>query len=344
MAELNEGSVSIEAVYELNKVTENPLFEGFAFSNSAPSLLGRVRLSEDFVPQDTIHTRNWTVPKLSRLWNKSTSVSGRVRPFNDYPCIDMTIPAFSARAVECLRQFLAANGELLSVKNAVGSYYAYNITTVADVVDTSKSSIDFFDPEAKACALEVDHFVLKKNRLKGLSIFRLPELPNSVFVTDKVKECVEVNGLNGFHFVKIWPYPLGTNWELEEVKRRRAKKPKKSTTASASNQANSVVLVLEFQGKKPTSAESKLIKGYLDDLDAQLTGQLSMSAPYFGNLEGTENIDGACRIFLSCASADKLATKLLGWLRNLQWPGSVRAVKRNGNFADPDAREVDFEF
>jgi hypothetical protein len=38
---------------------------------------------------------------------------GRVAEFNDYPGVDMVLPAFSERAVKSLGSLLEPNGELL---------------------------------------------------------------------------------------------------------------------------------------------------------------------------------------------------------------------------------------
>ena len=40
---------------------------------------------------------------------------GHVRRFNDYPCINMSRPAFSQRAVDLLRDVLEPNGEPLMI-------------------------------------------------------------------------------------------------------------------------------------------------------------------------------------------------------------------------------------
>src|SRR5437899_2637605 len=95
-------------IYQLQPVLDDPRFEGFAYEDS-PSLRGKFSLVEDFLPDSTT---GWAAPHLARIW-KPLKVIGRVRPFNDYPCISLMIPAFSERAVASLRDFLEPNGELL---------------------------------------------------------------------------------------------------------------------------------------------------------------------------------------------------------------------------------------
>ena len=81
--------------------------------------------------------RNWTVPPLAPFWTPQR-VIGQVRPFNDYPCVDLIVPAFSRKAVDALRNLLEPNGELLPLVAEVGEYFAYNITTVADILDQNE--------------------------------------------------------------------------------------------------------------------------------------------------------------------------------------------------------------
>ncbi|WP_339749183.1 hypothetical protein [uncultured Rubinisphaera sp.] len=90
-------------IYELNVITEDPRFEGFALTVS-PSILGRDSLDEDLTPgfSEAEDNPDWKQPSLSNYWTPPTVV-GRVAEFNDYPGVDMVLPAFSERAINALR-------------------------------------------------------------------------------------------------------------------------------------------------------------------------------------------------------------------------------------------------
>src|SRR5262249_39700345 len=135
--------------YKLDPVTDDPRYEGFAFVREE-SIRGKViggqsAMEWDFNPDNMLtEGRAWTVTPLRPYWTPQP-VRGRVRAFNDYPCVNLLIPAFSRRAVDALRDFLEPNGELLPLVSSVGEYYAYNITTVADALDEQKSEIEWLD-------------------------------------------------------------------------------------------------------------------------------------------------------------------------------------------------------
>jgi hypothetical protein len=190
------------ALYNLDTITDDPEFEGFGFVRGE-SLRGKRRLTFDFGPDD-IQTkgRGWTVTPLAPIWVPQP-VLGRVKPHNDYPCVNLTIPAFSRRAVDALRDFLEPNGELLPLLSPLGEYYAYNITTVADILDHERSEIEWFN-ERRVSALRIRRYECIPEKLAGLSIFRLVEMSSSTFVHQVFVDRVRQHGLQGFDFTRLW--------------------------------------------------------------------------------------------------------------------------------------------
>jgi hypothetical protein len=198
------------ALFELERIVDNPKYEGFAFANRT-SLRGKKSLTDDFMPDHVVEEgRAWKVTRMAHLWWPQPVV-GRVRPFNDFPCINLIIPAFSRRSVDALREFLEANGELLPLQTDVGEYFVYNVTTVADILDRERATVEYFN-EMPHIALSIDHFELHEDRLKDLSIFRLVEEPSRTYVTGRFASRVREHRLEGFAFVKVWPYPKGVDW------------------------------------------------------------------------------------------------------------------------------------
>lgn len=316
----------IKELYELRVITDNPIFEGFALQET-PSLLGRDDLLDDITPGYGITelSEKWTQTKLKKKW-KTPEVIGRVVPFNDYPGIDMYFPAFSRRACDSLREYLIPNGELLPIKTQVGEYYFYNITTISDALNIKKSDCDY-------APMAIDFFEFEKQKLLGLSIFRIYQWPMGVIVSDHFVDRVMSCGLNGFSFVKIWPYKKGGNWRLEGKKKIKQavvrKNPKKQT----------LVIFLQLQKEKANSIEVNKVKQLEDELDAQLVLK-SIDVPYFGSYEGIDTVDGEYRLFLSCPNVDILCQKLQPWLDHIVWPSSVSIMKRYGNMYDVDVEET----
>jgi hypothetical protein len=198
-------------LYNLDKITDNPEFEGFAFAREE-SLRNKGRLTFDFDPDDIpTKGRAWTVTPMAPIWFPQPVV-GRVNAHNDYPCVNLRIPAFSRRAVDALRDFLEPNGELLPIISPIGEYYAYNITTVVDILDHEQSDIEWFD-EKHDTALEVERYECIPEKLGGLSIFRLVEMCTSTFVHQVFVDRVRQHGLQGFAFTRLWPPPNSRSGE-----------------------------------------------------------------------------------------------------------------------------------
>lgn len=321
-------------VFELSTVTDNPIFEGFAFETDpslSPSLLGRECLEDDICPgygtSDTV--RQWQAAKLALKW-KAPRLTGRVVPFNDYPCIDVCNPAFSERACDALRELLKPNGELLPVRTESGSYFFYNVTTVVDVLDVKKSKCNFWcDPPTTA--VSIDYFEFYSSKLKGLSIFRIIDWPTPVFVSRGFVDRVYEAGLNGFEFRKVWPLARNVNWRVHGHD-----KPAKKDARKLSQ--HTLVLICSLAGKKPSRVESMKIKRIEEELDSQLVLKYH-NARYFGSYEGSDTVEKECRLFISCPDVDALIDKLKPWLAQLDWPNPVYLMKRYGDMHDKNAKE-----
>ncbi len=326
------------ALFELQQILDNPKFEGFAFSRN-DSLLGAYSLTSDFVPDRRIG-RTWSVPRLAPIWKPATVV-GRVRSYNDYPCINLAVPAFSRRAVDALRDFLEPNGELLPLISSVGEYYAYNVTTVADILDQEKSKFIFTSGGDRSIIniFDVERYECLVAKMIGLSIFRLVETGSQFYVTQAFVDRAKSQGLQGFHFVKLWPLPPGVRWK--DIYKKGLKENAEITTKRGKEnvKGNSVVLRLRADdGATPSQAEMAEIERLMDELDALLISQAT-NAPEAGSLEGHEWVGIDCRLYFSCPDPDKLVSKLWPWLKSLHWAGEVMLMKRQGEYHDASARE-----
>jgi len=320
-------------LFNLQRVVDNPLFEGFALEKG-PSVLGREDIDEDLINDFDAknHELDWKPALLVNVW-KCPKVLGRVRPFNDFPCLNMTEPTFSKRACKILKDFLEPNGELLPLQSDIGEYYFYNITSVVrDALDMKESVYQLWR-EAPSTALEIDYFSLYEERLKVPPIFRFAEYPQGAIVTDEFVKRVRDYGLNGFEFQKIWPLPRGENWRMQHKKTMKAVE-----TDQKELKQNTLVIILPFAGKKPDAAEKKQFKKLEDELDAQFVVQ-SLNQTYFGSYEGHDLVGSEYRMFLSCPDVDSLVRKLLPWLEGFEWSTKVHVMKRYSNLHDKDAEE-----
>jgi hypothetical protein len=242
--------------------------------------------------------------------------------------LELVTPVFSKRAVEALGDILTRNGELLPLRTNAGEYFAYNLKTIRNALDLRKSIIRRTNPEETA---SIKYFSFKNESLSDTTIFRVPENPNIELVTDVFKERVESSCLNGFNFIPVWPLPEGTDWRMEEAKRRKKNKAGKLV-------GESLILRLRPTKPKPSQDEKRLAS----DIEQSLRSTLKVSSlkeRYWGSVEVAEFEEGEYRIFCSCPNADQLAEHLSDWLKSVPWENDFDIVKRYGNLFDKKAKE-----
>jgi hypothetical protein len=317
----------VVAVYELNVITDDPRFEGLALE-PAPSILGRESLDNDLTPgfADAEENIDWQQPRLAARWVPPRAI-GRVTEFNDYPGVDMTLPAFSSRAVDILRDLLEPHGEILPLQTQTDmKYFFYNILTISDALDRSASKCNFWS-EPPTTATNIDFFAINPAKLNGAAIFRLRELPMSVMVTNEFVGRAEFFGLNGFCFTKVWPLQPGVNW-------RKQKKTMRSKSSDGLKRQTLVVML----PLSDTPVERSQIAAFEDSIDRKLK-PVQFSVRYFGCYEGHDTQLGEYRMFFSCPDTDELFNVLKTDIEALKWSSPVTVCRRYGRMYDAGARE-----
>ena len=186
-------------IYILNCVLDDPRFRGFQ---------GRDEPFNSVVKPRT--TRELSIRRLAGNWTPP-EVTGRVPPINHYPCINLSYPAFSAHAAHCLKDLLEPNGELLLLRTEAGEFCYFNLTTVTDVLDVERSSIEWLIEPISASVISRHEF--KPERLGSLVIFRIPEDCRKVFVTQQFVDRALESSLTGLCFYPVWPVPRRPDWK-----------------------------------------------------------------------------------------------------------------------------------
>lgn len=122
---------------------------------------------------------------------------------SDCPSLGGAPPAFSARAVEVLRDLLEPHGELLPLACDDGEFWAYNCTRVVDALDEDASEVVRFRSSGRVNSI-VRH-VLRPAELTNVPVFRLASAPDLyTYVTDAFTEHVTSAGLIGFAPRPVW--------------------------------------------------------------------------------------------------------------------------------------------
>lgn len=275
---------------------------------------------------------SWTPRQPKEEW-KALPVVGKVSPLHDYPCLNLLIPVFSRRATDTLGTMLTENGMLLALSTDVGEYFGFICMTKLNALDLQKTRLRRKNPNERSDLIE--YYAFDPSVLTNATIFRIPEQPNTYFVTDVFKERVEQSKLNGFHFIPVWPLPETSNWMIEDRDRRRARGKVKIV-------GEAVILRFLLEANQPNEVE----RHRAANLEAMVRKTLvtCLEEPYLGSIESTEFDGGEFRIFCSCPSCEELEVRLRPWLIDAEWPNGILCVKRYGNLYSGRAKEASVEY
>jgi hypothetical protein len=143
------------------------------------------------------------LPAALRRLSFVTLPGSRGRGLADCIHLASTLPVFSRRAVEATRDLLGNNTELVELEWRGLGLVAVNVTEIRDALDVERSEVVRFSSGRVMRVVKYEFFA---DRLRGASIFRLPELARSdLHVTDDFVTRVSECRLTGFEFTPVWP-------------------------------------------------------------------------------------------------------------------------------------------
>lgn len=270
------------AVYRLTTPWDNPWYGHFAL-NRLPSLLGGSYRADDF--RHTPSTLNYEIPTLANVWD-TPFMGGHedVYPDNDYPCAH-NVPIFSRRAVASLRPMLEPNGELLPVRSALGTFYAYNLRTIAtDAFDLELSECL---PRGRQLPAQIKRFVFRE-AVSSFVIFRIREYPNAILVNQEFVSAAVENHLTGMNFECLWPGSTSSTFL--------------GKTPPPDHENQTLRVVIEVGQEE----SSHLTDGILPALRAAMQDAIKaaslQSKRYIGRVQGCQVIGDKCTFLISCPS------------------------------------------
>ncbi len=194
----------MKTMYMLEPIFDVKAFEGYCFADDDE------QFAIDSLFRESALREGKTI-SLAAQW-QPPSVIGRVKEINDYPAV-YPHPAFSTKAIESLGDLLTSNGELLPIAGALPGVMLFHVHSLCQLLDVHQSDIVFLDDE-KTELLAIEHFVLDDEKAASFSaeIFRIPQLPTEVFVSERFVQRVIASNLKGLQFVKAWPVEPGVIW------------------------------------------------------------------------------------------------------------------------------------
>lgn len=142
----------------------------------------------------------WTTPAVATL---ELDFDGHgTLPLPDYPVFS-TSAVLSRRAVDALLDLLVENGEILPLDCDEGEFFVFNITRVLHALDERQSELKRFGRNGRGRVKTIVRHAFIPERLTS-AIFRIPQKPLRVYVTQGFVDRVEAAGLTGFHFSHVW--------------------------------------------------------------------------------------------------------------------------------------------
>lgn len=301
------------SVYLLGHVSDDARYDGFVSERF-----------KGFRPR-VFNGAKWEPLRLAKKWRPLKVQAGKKSLWHDFPRLNGD-HAFSRRAVDALRDMLEPNGELLPLTTPSGEFYAFNPTTVADVLDRSAAVLTW-QSEDHDLALWVDYYAFHDDKLEGKDVFRIPEDFISVFVSQRFVDRIESAGLTGFNPVKVWPFPPGVDWREKSARADKIRAARGLPRGKSPEQESVVIRLALSRGNKGTPVERAKIDAYMDQLDSMLV-DLTTSSHLVGSLKGHEYVGRECDLYLVCPDASKLAAKLVPWASKIAWDGEVQMIER----------------
>ncbi|MFD1424220.1 hypothetical protein CLV36_104261 [Laceyella sediminis] len=123
-------------------------------------------------------------------------------PRSDFPNLLKYVPVFSQKAKECFYGLLRPLGEFLTVTIENEDYFAYNLTNIIDGLDEEQSEVKRFVSSGRIMRIVKHEFVPEK--VKEQIMFKIPQDPGSIYVSDLFVEKYNQHELVGLKFREIW--------------------------------------------------------------------------------------------------------------------------------------------
>ncbi|MDQ0110674.1 imm11 family protein [Paenibacillus harenae] len=196
--------------------------------------------------------------KLIVNWNTPELIVIKKGENREFPHISAGIPIFSDLIIGKLEKVLKENVQLLDV-NVVNydiNLKIINVLNIYDAVDY-KRSIPETTLSGRIKGFKELHFKLEK--VASHPIFKIHELPLSVFVSDEFRESVLQAKLKGFDFIETWSSEEN-NVTTQEEYIKYVKKLEEMEINKGSEFTWSDAMVLVDEGKTVASGSWKIHK------------------------------------------------------------------------------------
>ena len=135
---------------------------------------------------------SWQVPSL-RVLRRSMKL-------RDFVSWDLSVLVVPSKAREALEKLIAPHVEFLSLIELKGEkLFAVNVIEVLHCLDREASNITF-SPDDPTRIIHIGKFVFIPRKLKRVPVFKVPEWPGAIFVSEEFVQLVVEAKLRGAGF------------------------------------------------------------------------------------------------------------------------------------------------
>jgi hypothetical protein len=136
---------------------------------------------EQYIVGGKVVGENWKIPMILKKEVKNDYDFFNIEEVDDAICI-------TQRMYDILYPLIRENAEFLPMQSDDGVYYLLNVTRFVDCIDRKKS-ICTLTPNG--LILDYEDLVFDTEIIKDLLIFRVPDFPYQIFLTEKLKSEIE---------------------------------------------------------------------------------------------------------------------------------------------------------
>jgi hypothetical protein len=136
---------------------------------------------EQYIVEGKQVEQNWKIPLILKKEVKHNYDFFHIEEIDDAVCI-------TQRMYDILYPLIKNDAEFLPLQSDEGVYYLLNVTNIVDCIDREKS-ICTLTPNG--LVLDYEDLVFDTEKIKDLYIFRVPDFPYQVFLTENLKTEIE---------------------------------------------------------------------------------------------------------------------------------------------------------
>jgi hypothetical protein len=155
-----------------------------------------------------VHKDSWDIinsTNLKRMSDNWTPIElefiGKGKK-GDCPSLIPHLPVLSDRGINVLNELIEDSIEYLPfICPGKDKFWGVNVLKAVDCIDYDNADVVRFQSSGRI--MRFKKFAFKKDMLEGIKIFKTPDYPSVVFVSENFVEKVKEAGLKGFEFVEV---------------------------------------------------------------------------------------------------------------------------------------------